>query len=73
VIIRVLANDAGQLDASSVRVTRAPDAGQASFVGGSGKIRYDADPGFSGVDSFEYEVCTFDGACGRAIVTVNVD
>jgi hypothetical protein len=73
VIIRVLANDVGQLDPSSVQVTNTPDVGQASPVGKSGQIRYDADPSFSGVDSFEYEVCTFDGACGQAIVTVTVN
>ena len=73
VIIRVLANDTGQLDLSTLQVTNQPGAGRASLVGGSGKIRYDADPGSSRSDSFVYEICTFDGICGRTTVSLNVD
>jgi hypothetical protein len=73
VIIRVLANDSGPLDLGTLKITTPPGAGSASLVGGSGKIRYDADPGTSGTDSLVYEVCTVDGVCGRASVSLNVN
>jgi hypothetical protein len=73
VIIRVLANDSGQLDPSTLRVVTSPNAGSASLVGGSGKIRYDATADSAGIDSFVYEVCTIDGACARSTVSLNVD
>jgi hypothetical protein len=73
VIIRVLANDTGQFDLSTLAVSSPPSGGSASLVGGSGKIRYDAAAGSPGTDSFVYEICTFDGVCARTTVSLNVD
>jgi putative nucleotidyltransferase with HDIG domain len=73
VIIRVLANDSGSLDFTTLEITTPPNVGSASLVGGSGKIRYDAVAGSAGTDSFVYQVCTVDGVCGRASVNLNVD
>ena len=72
VIIKVLDNDSGLYEPSTVGVVRPPSDGTASPVGGSGQIRYDAGPGFTGSDAFEYRVCTSDGVCSRAIVRIEV-
>jgi ferredoxin len=74
VAIGVVANDSdpdGNLDPSTVRVTRDPSNGSVS-CDNTGACTYTPDVGFSGTDSFEYEVCDAGGACDTAIVTVTV-
>ncbi len=72
VIIRVLSNDSGPYQPTSVQITRGPQSGTATPVGGSGQIRYDAGAGFTGADTFEYRVCGADGACDTAVVSVGI-
>ena len=57
---------------ASVNVTTDPTTGNTT-VNGDGTITYTPNPNFSGVDTFEYEVCDNDGACDTATVTVTVN
>ncbi|MGH2711435.1 MAG: Ig-like domain-containing protein, partial [Actinomycetota bacterium] len=75
VAVGVSANDTdpdGNLDPSTVQVTSNPSNGSVSCAN-NGVCTYTPDPGFSGSDSFEYEVCDTNGACDGATVTVTVD
>ncbi|MDX1457381.1 MAG: Ig-like domain-containing protein, partial [Marinobacter sp.] len=59
IAIEVLANDSdleGQLNPASTRVTSGPSHGQVSVDTGTGVITYTPDAGFSGSDSFAYQV-----------------
>ena len=38
----------------------------------NGEITYTPNPGFSGVDFFDYQVCDDDGDCDTATVIINV-
>ncbi len=71
--INPVANDGdpdGDLDPSSVTVTRSPASGEVVCDGGT--CTYSPRPGFVGTDSFEYRVCDTNNACDTAIVTVTV-
>lgn len=71
--ITVTQNDSdpdGDLDTSSVRVVTQPEHGSVVCVGSL--CTYTPDPGFSGNDSFIYEVCDALGACDTAVVTIAV-
>ncbi|MGH2709849.1 MAG: Ig-like domain-containing protein, partial [Actinomycetota bacterium] len=73
--IGVTANDTdadGNLDPSTVQVTVDPPNGSVT-CDTSGVCTYTPDPGFSGPDSFDYQVCDTDGACDTATVNVTVD
>jgi RHS repeat-associated protein len=73
-LIDVLANDTpggGTLDPSTLAVTAAPTKGTAVVVQ-SGQIRYTANAGTSGPDSFSYTVCDTGGGCATVIVTVQI-
>ena len=72
IIIKVTANDSGLIDTSTLTVVSAPSNGTATRVGGSGNLRYTAEPGFTGTDTFTYEICSPDGSCDTAVVTVTV-
>ncbi len=67
----------GILVPASVTVISGPGSGSASVDSVTGEIIYTPDPGFSGSDSFTYEVCD-DGAplpaqCATATVTVTIN
>ena len=77
----VLANDSdvdGTIDSSSVTVGDGinpllePTDGTV-VVNGDGTITYTPDTGFSGTDTYEYQVCDNDGDCSIATVTITVD
>lgn len=75
VTIDVLANDSdpdGILVAGTVVVTSLAANGVTAVNPVTGEILYTPDPGWSGVDTFSYQVCDNDGACDDAIVTVTV-
>ena len=74
VAIGVSANDSdvdGNLDPSTVQVTSGPANGTVSCAP-SGVCTYTPTTGFSGTDSFTYEICDTDGACDTASVTITV-
>lgn len=73
--IDVLANDSdpdGSLDPASVAVVTGPVRGTLSLDPATGEITYTPEAGFSGSDSFVYEVCDDVGACTAATVVVTV-
>jgi hypothetical protein len=75
VTVDVLGNDSDiddGLDPSTITVMSGPGNG-ATNVNPDGSIDYTPDPGFSGTDSFTYEVCDFAGACDTATVDITVD
>lgn len=74
VTIAVLANDLtnySYLDTASVAEVLAPANGSL-VIEANGSITYTPNPGFYGVDSFQYMVCNAFDACGMATVTVLV-
>ncbi|MEM7734300.1 MAG: Ig-like domain-containing protein [Deinococcota bacterium] len=72
VVIPVLDNDNGDLDPTTVSIVTPPDNGTVTVDPVTGEITYTPDPGFSGEDSFVYEVCDGGGNCDTATVTVSV-
>jgi gliding motility-associated-like protein len=66
VLINVLANDVIRGPLVSYEIVEYPRYGNAYREGDD--IRYDADPGFCGVDNFVYELCNQYG-CDTALVT----
>jgi len=68
VVIDVLANDTGD-NLSVTNFTQPTDGTTAS---GGFTVTYTPDPGFTGVDTFFYEVTDGDGATDSATVTVTV-
>lgn len=61
----------GNLDASSVSVVSGPSSG--SLVNhGDGTFSYTPNAGFTGTDSFTYQICDTQGACDTATVTIYV-
>lgn len=78
-IISVLNNDkyVNPADGSQILPTLSTENGKTAKNGTvevlpSGQIKYTPNPGFSGVDSFVYEICDATNKCDTAIVTVNV-
>ena len=72
VYVDVLVNDSGLDDAPlALNITTAPINGIAQVIGDS--IRYTPDLGFSGTETFRYQVCDDDGDCSNnATVTITV-
>jgi uncharacterized repeat protein (TIGR01451 family) len=74
-LIDVLANDTGATDPASVSHAGllAPTNGLI-VIDGDGMILYSPNPGFEGLDTFEYRVCSLDdpGVCDVATVTIQV-
>jgi hypothetical protein len=75
--VDVLANDndpdgPADIDPASVAVTGNPGHGQTSVNPATGVVTYTPDPGYSGPDSFTYEVCDLVGQCDSATVNVTV-
>lgn len=79
VTINVLGNDAGFLaviNAASLNTTGFPQATNGVVtVNADGTITYMPNPGFAGVDSFIYNVCStpFPVVCGSAVVYVTIN
>jgi hypothetical protein len=71
-ILQVLANDTGDLDQGTLEVISGPDHGTIANVGGSGNFRYRPVAGYSGPDEFVYRICSFDGTCDTATVSLTV-
>lgn len=69
--ISILANDIGPVDTSTLSLGGAT-GGSISLLGNSGRVRFDAAPGFTGTASFTYTVCSSDGACDSAVVRIDV-
>jgi hypothetical protein len=82
VVINVVANDVdveNQIDLASITVTSAPSNGTTSINTSTGEITYTPNNGFSGNDSFNYNICdagtpsfTCDGASVDITITSNV-
>ena len=69
VAINVLTND--DADASITRITRGPSNGSVTII--NGQIVYTPNAGFTGTDTFDYEVRDPQGNTTTATVTVTVD
>ena len=75
--IDVVANDSdvedGAIDPCSVAIITPPLGGTVTFGPAPACVMtYTPNPGFSGIDAFEYEVCDANGSCSTAIVDVTV-
>jgi len=73
VTVNVATNDSdpdGDLVASTVTVTQQPPNGTVTCTNGT--CTYTPDAGFSGTDTFEYQVCDSGGRCDTATVTITV-
>jgi hypothetical protein len=75
VTIDVLGNDDGgtdQPDPDSLEITTDPDHGTAT-VTAAHKILYTPEPGYAGIDAFQYQVCAVSsGPCAITVVNVTV-
>lgn len=72
--VRVLDNDSdpdGDLDRSTLAIVIQPAHGTADVLR-SGLVRYRANSGFSGTDTFTYRVCDSIDLCDTAVVTITV-
>ena len=65
----LLAND--EVAASSISIVSGPSNGTAVLSAG-GTLTYTPDPEFSGTDTIIYEVCTADGECVTAVLSISV-
>lgn len=75
VTIDVAANDTdadGNLEPDTVTLLSGASSGSAVPAGG-GSITYTPEFGFSGTDSFGYEICDSGGLCDNATVSVTVE
>jgi len=77
VIVNILANDTdpdGTIDPSTAIITSVPSHGTSTIIDTStGSTSYTPETGFTGNDTFTYQVCDNDGLCDTAIVTVTVE
>lgn len=72
VTLNVLANDGDpDGDTLTVNTVSTPGNGTAT-INTDGTIVYTPNPGFTGVDTFTYEVCDDANECDTVVVTVNV-
>ncbi len=69
----VTTNDICDIDPNSVSIVSGPSNGSV-VVGANGEITYTPTIGFSGIDSYTYEVCGLaaPGVCTQATVTIEV-
>lgn len=70
--INVLGNDTSQLTWGSVSVFRQANNGTVTVGPGGLHLIYTPNPGFIGIDTFEYKGCNIGGVCRSANVTVTV-
>ena len=71
----VLVNDfdpEASLDLTSVTVISGPGNGGTSVNPVTGEVTYTPDPGYTGIDTYVYEVCDTPGLCDTATVTITV-
>ena len=82
VLIDVVANDTdpeGNLDPASLTLPAGstglaePASGTVTIDAGTGQVLYTPDPGVSGPDSFQYEICDATALCATATVSVVVN
>jgi LPXTG-motif cell wall-anchored protein len=76
--VDLLANDSatdGTLDAASVNVTVQPSHGSVTIDPATGKATYTPNAGYSGTDTFTYEVCEVDhpSICDTAVATITIN
>lgn len=69
--ITVLSNDTGPIDEGTLSLGGAT-GGSVSILGGSGRVKFEADPGFTGTATFTYTICSAAGGCDTATVSVQV-
>ncbi len=70
----LISNDT-DIDGDPLTVTQTPTAGPTSgsvTIQSDGSFTYTPNLGFSGTDSFDYEVCDDNGACDTSTMTINV-
>jgi hypothetical protein len=75
VVIDVVGNDSdvdGNLDPTSVTISTPPTAGSVSVDAVTGAVTYSPPAEWSGIDSFEYQICDTGGNCDTAVATVTV-
>ncbi|MBT8240943.1 MAG: tandem-95 repeat protein, partial [Acidimicrobiia bacterium] len=75
VVIDVVGNDTdvdGNLDPTSVTISTPPTAGSVSVDAVTGAVTYSPPSEWSGIDSFEYQICDTGGNCDNAVATVTV-
>jgi hypothetical protein len=73
VSIFVLDNDdfgASKADLSTLTVTDPPAHGTMEVAGRN--LLYDPDPAYTGSDSAAYRICSLDGVCAGASITIDV-
>ncbi len=73
--IAVADNDSdpgGALDLSTVALTTEPAHGSAVVSTATGRVRYSPADGYTGPDTFDYEICDAQGACATATARVTV-
>ncbi len=76
VTINVISNDIDideNLDITSVIITSGPLHGTYDIESITGEITYWPSEGYSGSDSFVYQICDSDGECANATVTITVN
>ncbi len=72
VIIKVLDNDIGRTAPNTLTIVSQPSNGTV-VTNPDGTVTYTPNPGFSGVDTFNYNICNSDRSlCSTAVVTVSV-
>ncbi|MCU4177400.1 Ig-like domain-containing protein, partial [Carboxylicivirga sp. N1Y90] len=75
ILINVAQNDTDiedNLDICTVSILVQPTNGLASTNGDCGIISYTPNTNFNGQDTFTYQICDTEGACGTAQVTINI-
>ncbi len=73
--LEVLINDdpgIGNLDLSTLKIIVPPSHGIAS-ISTNGKLIYEPEVGYSGMDNITYEICNNYNLCSQAIVAINVE
>jgi cysteine-rich repeat protein len=76
VVIDILINDTdpnNQLDPTTVTIVTPPSWGNLTNISPtSGHATYNPDAGFTGSDTFKYQVCNLSGQCDTALVTITI-
>ncbi len=62
----------GNLDLSTITITRTPQYGEATIDVGTGYIIYIPQDNFYGNDSYEYRICDTNGECDNAFVYLTI-
>jgi HD domain/Bacterial Ig domain len=73
ITIHILQNDdfgASDPDVATLAVLAGPSHGSVQIAGEN--LKYEPDPGYAGIDSFSYSICSQSGSCGQATVVVTI-